>query len=86
MSTSHSIDPKIQFGLRLRELRLIAGLSQEALADRAGLDRTYISSCERGRRNASLEALHKLSGALGVEASSLLETPGSASHGGLSDA
>jgi transcriptional regulator with XRE-family HTH domain len=73
------IDPKIEFGKRLRELRLHAGLSQEALGALANLDRTYISGCERGRRNASIEALHKLSSALNVAPSALLEmsTPAS---------
>ncbi|MBD8658239.1 helix-turn-helix transcriptional regulator [Oxalobacteraceae sp. CFBP 13730] len=69
-------DPKVQFGLRLRELRLAANLSQEELGALAGLDRTYISGCERGRRNASIEALHKLGIALKVPASSLLDAPG----------
>lgn len=73
-------DPKQLFGQRLRELRQASGLSQESLANLAGLDRTYISGCERGRRNASIEALHKLSQALGVPASALLELP-SPPHG-----
>ena len=48
---------KIQklFGLRLRELRSKADISQEALADRCGLDRTYISGLERGKRNPTLK-------------------------------
>ncbi len=73
MKKIDDLDPKTQFGLRLRELRLSAGLSQELLADLAGLDRTYISGCERGRRNASIDTLYKLSAALNVPASSLLE-------------
>lgn len=79
MPSFENIDPKTSFGLRLRELRLQAGFSQEALGGLAGLDRTYISSCERGRRNATLEALHKLATALHVSPSALLEPPGSAS-------
>lgn len=77
MPLLENIDPKTSFGLRLRELRLHAGLSQEALGGLAGLDRTYISSCERGRRNATLEALHKLGVALNVSPSALLDPPGS---------
>ncbi|CAN7620458.1 helix-turn-helix transcriptional regulator [Pseudoduganella sp. LjRoot289] len=79
MPSFENINPKTSFGLRLRELRLQAGFSQETLGDLAGLDRTYISSCERGRRNATLEALHKLAAALDVSPSTLLELPGSAS-------
>ena len=73
MKTSERLDPKVQFGQRLRELRLKAGLSQESLAELAGLDRTYISGCERGRRNASIEALHRLGKALQIPPSFLLE-------------
>ena len=43
-----------EFGERLRAVRLAFGLSQEALADLAGFDRTYVSLVERGRRNISL--------------------------------
>jgi transcriptional regulator with XRE-family HTH domain len=66
---------KQTFGLRLRELRRARGLSQESLAERAGLDRTYVSSCERGHRNISLENIYRLAAALGVEPSELLKQP-----------
>jgi transcriptional regulator with XRE-family HTH domain len=69
-------DPKAQLGERIRELRRRRGLSQEALADAAGLDRTYISSCERGKRNASLLTLYRIAAALDVEPSTLLAPPG----------
>ncbi len=57
-------------GAALREKRKQKGLSQEALAFEAGLDRTYIGSVERGERNISvlnlvLEALVRIAGALG---------------------
>ncbi|MDZ4178675.1 MAG: helix-turn-helix transcriptional regulator, partial [Coriobacteriia bacterium] len=42
------------FGRRLKELRLERGLSQEKLAHLSGLDRTYISQAEQGRRNTTL--------------------------------
>lgn len=65
-------NPCTEFGKRLRELRLERGLSQEKLGELAGLDRTYISSAEAGRRNVSLKTIYKLAEALGVEASELL--------------
>ncbi|MFZ0963277.1 MAG: helix-turn-helix transcriptional regulator [Terriglobia bacterium] len=63
----------VQFGGRVRELRQATGMSQEALADHCGLDRTYISSIERGKRNVSLENLKVLARALNVNLSELLE-------------
>ena len=65
-------DPKKIFGETLRTERLKAGLSQEELAHRAILDRTYVSSCERGRRNASLETIIRLANALNLPPSKLL--------------
>lgn len=64
---------KSKFGKRLRELRVAAGLSQEALADAAGLDRTYVSKCERGGRNVTLLSIHKFAKALKVEPATLLQ-------------
>ncbi|NZD64916.1 helix-turn-helix transcriptional regulator [Rhizobium sp. WYCCWR 11290] len=52
------------FGARVRELRLRMSLSQEDLADRAGLDRTYVGGVERGERNLSLINIFKLAHAL----------------------
>jgi transcriptional regulator with XRE-family HTH domain len=68
-------DPRIRFGLRLRELRLARALSQEQLAHDAGLDRTYVSSCERGSRNIGLVNIHRLAVALGVRPEELLKAP-----------
>ncbi len=42
-------DPCIVFGQRIRKIRENAGLSQEVLADKAELDRTYVSGVERGK-------------------------------------
>jgi len=52
------------FGAALRERRIRVGLSQEQLAEVAGLDRTYVSGVERGERNPSLTNIYKLSDAL----------------------
>lgn len=47
-------------GLRIKELRGKLGISQEELAARANLDRTYITSVERGKRNISIGTLEKI--------------------------
>jgi transcriptional regulator with XRE-family HTH domain len=54
------------FGFRVRQLRQAKGISQEELAEKAGLDRTYISSIERGKRNISLNNIKRLAKALKV--------------------
>lgn len=70
-------DITIQFGARVRQLRQARSLSQEALADLAGLDRTYISSVERGQRNISLRNIEAIADALGVGLADLLKGLGS---------
>ncbi len=55
-----------RFGVRVRELRHQAGISQEELGHRAGLHPTYVSSVERGRRNVSLVNIHALADGLAV--------------------
>jgi transcriptional regulator with XRE-family HTH domain len=62
----------IAFGGAVRELRLTRGLSQERLADVAGIHRTYVGDVERGVRNVSLVNIVRIARALSVEASTLL--------------
>jgi transcriptional regulator with XRE-family HTH domain len=62
-----------RFGTRVRDLRKAQGLSQEAFADRCGLDRTYIGSVERGERNVSLENIERIANALEISISALFE-------------
>jgi len=62
-----------QLGERVVVLRQRKGLSQEALADAAGIDRSYMSGIERGVRNVSVLVVARLARALKVPLSSLLE-------------
>jgi transcriptional regulator with XRE-family HTH domain len=54
-------------GARVRQLRRAAGLTQEQLARRAGMDYKYLGSVERGERNVTLENLERIVRALDVE-------------------
>ena len=56
-----------QFGKRVRELRTTRGLSQEELAFKSGVHRTYLGGIERGERNPSLRNISAIAKALGVE-------------------
>ena len=60
------------FAKVLREERLAKGLSQESLAHKARLHRTYVGLIERGLRNPSLDAGHALARALGTNLSQLI--------------
>lgn len=63
-------------GQNVRRLRTEQGLSQEELAFRAGMKRSYLSDLERGTRNPSVRALGRLAEALKVEAGELLTLGG----------
>ncbi len=65
-------DPRVLFGKRLRRIRVRKGWSQEELAHRAGVDRTYVSGIERGIRNPSLINICKLADTLGVKPATLM--------------
>ena len=63
-----------RFGIRVRQLRTQRGLSSQiALANKAGLDRTYVGGIERGERNVALKNLEKLAKALNVSLDELLK-------------
>jgi transcriptional regulator with XRE-family HTH domain len=64
---------KKEFGASVRAHRLHLGLSQERLAERAGLHRTYVTDVERGARNVSLESITRVAHALDLPVSSLFE-------------
>ncbi len=62
---------KKKFGIQVKKFRLERGLSQEALAHQADLDRTYIPSIEKGERNVSITVIEKIAKALKVKITDL---------------
>lgn len=66
------------FATNLRLRRREAGLSQEELAHRSEVDRTYVSALERGVYSATIDMVDKLANVLGVEAADLLAKPAKA--------
>ena len=66
-----STDILARLGRRVRELRYTRRLSQEEFAAECGLDRTYISGIERGRRNVSLRNIEVIAKAFGISLSEL---------------
>lgn len=63
----------IQFGQRVRETRKKQGLSQEELAFKAALHRTYIGMIERGEKNITLTNIEKIARALNIRMTKLLD-------------
>ncbi len=61
------------FGKAVAARRRELGLSQESLAERSGLHRTYIGSVERGERNPTLKSIVKIACALGVDSGDLVK-------------
>jgi transcriptional regulator with XRE-family HTH domain len=64
-------DVRERFGFAVRVRREGLGLTQEDLAERAGIHRTYLSDVERGTRNVCLVNIERLAAALGLPASEL---------------
>lgn len=67
-------DIKVRFGERIKELRKAQSLSQEALALKANLDRTYIASVEKGKRNIAIVNIEKIAQALDCSMADFFET------------
>jgi transcriptional regulator with XRE-family HTH domain len=67
------LTPRQIYALNLRTLRRAKEISQEELADAAGLSRTYVSSVEREERNISIDNIGKLAVALGTSPMALLD-------------
>jgi len=61
------------FGENLRRCRKVLGISQEDLAEKAGLHRTYIGSVERGERNVSIDNMERLAAAVDSTVQQLLQ-------------
>lgn len=72
MMAKHSQHNK--FGEAIRKARTAAGLTQEDLADRSGLDRSYIGGVERGERNPTLSVIEKIAAGLGVSVGALFSS------------
>ncbi|WBU55409.1 helix-turn-helix domain-containing protein [Paracoccus sp. SCSIO 75233] len=64
-----------RFAGNLSRLRKARGLSQEELAHRAGIDRTFVSGCERLVRNPTLTTVEKIAAGLEVDPSELFKVP-----------
>jgi transcriptional regulator with XRE-family HTH domain len=63
----------VAFGLAVRKYRLALGLTQEQLAAKTGIHRTYIGGIERGERNPTLLMIHRIAESLGVSPTQLLD-------------
>lgn len=74
MTTEDTWGAKVKqtFGDRLRDLRHQLSVTQEGLALRCGLDRSYVGQVERGERNISLENIYRLAEGLGIPPGELL--------------
>jgi CheY-like chemotaxis protein len=68
-----AIDPKALLGAAIKAERSALGISQQELAYRAGLHRTYVCEVERGARNPSIASIEKLASALQISVSALFE-------------
>jgi transcriptional regulator with XRE-family HTH domain len=67
---------RAQVGQRVRELRLAYRVTQEQLAERAGLSYKFIGEIERGKANPTIDTLYEIARALRIEVHELLLTPG----------
>ncbi len=65
------LDILAKFSDRVRKLRSAQGFSQEAFADHCGLDRTYVSGIERGKRNLALRNIYAIAQGMKVSISEL---------------
>lgn len=75
ISSPHSKDPTlVAFGAAVRSVRQNAGVSQEELAHRCAIDRSYMGAIERGEQNSGLLHLAKIAKALNTTIANLMTT------------
>jgi transcriptional regulator with XRE-family HTH domain len=67
--------PQKQFGMRVKELRSVQQVTQEELADRVGVFRTYMSRVETGLANPTLTFIYAIAGALKVPVAAMFDPP-----------
>ncbi|MBL8919902.1 MAG: helix-turn-helix transcriptional regulator [Myxococcaceae bacterium] len=75
VTTRNSPAPMEVVAVNVRRLRLAAKLTQAQLAERAGLDRTFVSLCERCHRNVTVQSLFALASGLGCDPQQLVAAP-----------
>lgn len=74
ITSPHAKDPVLlAFGEAVRQVRSNKGVSQEELALRSGIDRSYLGAIERGEQNAGLLHLARIADALGVRLAAIIE-------------
>ena len=72
---------RLVFARNVRLMRINAGMSQERLADEAGLDRTFVGTLERGQRNISIDNIELIAKAIGMPAHELMHPDLAQIHG-----
>ncbi|MCL2714379.1 MAG: helix-turn-helix domain-containing protein [Alphaproteobacteria bacterium] len=73
MKRADSGNVRVVLAKNIRQMRAVLGMSQEGLADEAGLHRTYVGAIERAERNVSVDNIDKIARALGCDIASLFE-------------
>lgn len=66
-------DLLVAIGKAIRQVREDRQLSQDQLASKSGLDRSYVSSIENGKRNVSIQNLSKIANSLGVSLTEIVQ-------------
>lgn len=71
-ATTYDVEPAQAFGVVVREARTEQGIAQEALANRAGVERSHMGKIERGEHMPTLVMVLKIAGALGISSADLM--------------